>query len=435
MENDNNKGMSRFNSSKPHETPNSDSNNGIISNKQVLDKIDDIDEKFFKVLESQREIIERYEAENSDLKNKIKTTKELSQRNDEIFSRYNYILDSFSDLVADYKNENEELKKGGISSKPLLDKIEEMESKFNDVKNENAKLSKEIRAANKKLSDNDKVLESNYKLLNLLLLEYELHPKGLLKQLRLLTQEMMVFLRNICEKHDLSIWLDYGTLLGAVRHQGFIPWDDDIDLAMMRKDFDRFLEAFKEETARLNLEDQVILIIDQAPTKNLMISFIKITFDYIKLADIFPYDYIDTPEISKELYLSERSKFHVSLLKGNPKKDAVEQCFKNLNLLYEDGNYIIPGVEGVIGSLLGYPLTIREKDIIFPLQEMQFENIDFPCPKDYDSYLRGIYGKSYKSTPKTIRDHNLLNRLRRRATIEEDLAHALEVMKNANQNF
>ena len=134
MENDNNKGMSRFNSSKPHETPNSDSNNGIISNKQVLDKIDDIDEKFFKVLESQREIIERYEAENSDLKNKIKTTKELSQRNDEIFSRYNYILDSFSDLVADYKNENEELKKGGISSKPLLDKIEEMESKFLDFK-------------------------------------------------------------------------------------------------------------------------------------------------------------------------------------------------------------------------------------------------------------------------------------------------------------
>lgn len=52
---------------------------------------------------------------------------------------------------------------------------------------------------------------------------------------------------RICKKYDLRYFLVHGSLLGAVRHQGFIPWDDDLDIAMPRKDYDRFLEAASQE--------------------------------------------------------------------------------------------------------------------------------------------------------------------------------------------
>ena len=47
---------------------------------------------------------------------------------------------------------------------------------------------------------------------------------------------------TVCKKHDIDYWLEYGTLLGAIRHQGFIPWDTDTDVGMLRSDYALFLE-------------------------------------------------------------------------------------------------------------------------------------------------------------------------------------------------
>ena len=65
-----------------------------------------------------------------------------------------------------------------------------------------------------------------------------------LKQVQL---DILKFVDEYCKKNNLKYYLAYGTLLGAVRHKGYIPWDDDIDLLMFREDYEKFVTSFKDE--------------------------------------------------------------------------------------------------------------------------------------------------------------------------------------------
>lgn len=71
---------------------------------------------------------------------------------------------------------------------------------------------------------------------------YDYQPSEDRRQLWEVQLEMTDVLLEFCEQHNLKIWACFGTLLGAVRHKGFIPWDDDVDFVMLRKDYDRLLE-------------------------------------------------------------------------------------------------------------------------------------------------------------------------------------------------
>ena len=77
--------------------------------------------------------------------------------------------------------------------------------------------------------------------------------QGLLLNIQIASFKLLKEIDRICKEEDLTYWLDFGTLLGAVRHGGFIPWDDDIDLSMPRKDYERFVNIFNKKPKNINI--------------------------------------------------------------------------------------------------------------------------------------------------------------------------------------
>ena len=72
-------------------------------------------------------------------------------------------------------------------------------------------------------------------------------PQQDLRKLQMIELEMLLEIDRICRKHNIEYFLSSGSLLGAVRHGGFIPWDDDLDIYMMRKEYERFLDICRTE--------------------------------------------------------------------------------------------------------------------------------------------------------------------------------------------
>lgn len=220
---------------------------------------------------------------------------------------------------------------------------------------------------------------------------------GGLRTLQLEMYDLLVFLKTICLENNLQYWIQGGTLLGAVRHHGFIPWDDDMDCGMMRSDLNKLKELIKN-----NNEYEIIDCYNLYPEISFackMPKLVKKGKQFIFL-DIFPYDYAnitEDPSITWEKFQTNRANLNDELVQLNFKNP---DCPIKDNIMLEkvqsiidkyipqeiDKNkatHIIWGIENLKSNYC----KIYNKNEIFPLVSLLFEDDIFTAPSDYMGYL------------------------------------------------
>lgn len=303
-------------------------------------------------------------------------------------------------------------------------------------------------------------LESQNQLLKMLVIDGDIKFNGTLRNIQLLYVELLRFVDNVCKKHEINYWLDGGTLLGAVRHGGFIPWDDDVDLTMLRKDYNKLLEVLPLEISKhdyfkencgltLLIEGQKNYFSDFKSVYDVddkegylnddNFSFLQIAWlkPYVKI-DFFPKDFLETEKISffKKNYVSNKYKFNQKVKKGE------YLFFKKLNEFNDKFGFVLNETPQFADSFDVIPLApvrIFETSKTFPLNKISFEGYEFNCPNDVDYYLSLIYGKNFRDLPKVIETHNMAdfveNQFNSVDEMNEAFSKSVDYLKEINNNF
>ena len=255
----------------------------------------------------------------------------------------------------------------------------------------------------------------------------------LLKEVQTLELEILDEIVNICNKYNINYFFIAGTLIGAVRHKRFIPWDDDLDIAMFRNDYDRFIEVAQKE-----LSDR--FIIDSHDTTNYYRLAAKVRIKntiYMQedlknyqgeqgiWVDILPLDNVKkqksillsiqatlksileiTIERKRKIDISYKSFFKRSiafLLSIFPCSLLIKWQTNIMKMQNNNSNQFVVN----LASKYNYKKQTFKKDVWVPNTTLEFEGKEYSVPGKYDIVLKQVYGDYMKIPPKEKQEiHN-----------------------------
>jgi len=243
--------------------------------------------------------------------------------------------------------------------------------------------------------------------------------------------EMLKKIADYCDKNNLIYFLAYGTLLGAVRHKGYIPWDDDIDIIMPRRDYNLFLEKFNGQISNLvvaapeidteyyapyaNVYDNRTILVEEIVSHGKLELGVKI--------DIFPLDYVPSDYIIYDK-LWKQSRFDTLRLFSKTMKLSFFHGFERIKLAIRKIQFSFESIKKIQErhlKLINNPIYKSEgplvdvialmwnrklalsQDCYFPAKKLLFEGCEFNVPNDYDKVLRNLYGDYMQLPPEKDR--------------------------------
>lgn len=242
---------------------------------------------------------------------------------------------------------------------------------------------------------------------------------GLLREYQLKELEFAKEVIALFNKMDIYPFFDGGCLLGAVRHKGFVPWDDDVDLGVMREDFEKIMQIAKEKFIWLDYDNtksnaDLTDLVDKALKENKnQYVFVRTPYcihcykgDSIQNSqncEFFPYDFIKDGITDKQ-YTDYIESVKKEVVLERPWKDIFAFYDEELNrspcLTKEKTSRIFPGLGNYAQTQYRFNGFLNYDDI-YPLTEIDFENAKIPVPKKYELRAANLY-KNWKGYPSDV---------------------------------
>ena len=250
------------------------------------------------------------------------------------------------------------------------------------------------------------------------------------KEIQACCLDILEAFQQYCDAHSLRFYMSGGTLLGAVRHKGYIPWDDDVDVMMPRPDYERFIREYRHERYRVvSCETEPHYAAPYARVWDPQTVYVANTPNWIShgtemgaFIDIFPMDGFPDSDRMGECYLHYlrffRTIIKITATRHPPKSGSRKKYLyyrvlntlvfrktpnayaKKLSRFAQKKPYDTCAYVGVTATYAKILLERNKKaDVFYDTVMLPFERLMLPAPAGYDVYLRHLYGDYMQLPP------------------------------------